>query len=115
MYIGVIIGVIIIHGEWLLVRKRLPVLLLQQSGRCGWDGDAYIIQTTCSGRDVCQMEGRAHHGDYVADGHAQMHLSERAVNGHVMRAVDQRAQVVVAHLGSDSGRLLYGRFHGDQS
>lgn len=68
----------------------------------------------CSGRDVRQVEGRAHHGDHVADGHAQVHLSERPVDGHVVRAVDQRAQVVVAHLGPDSGRLLDGRLDGDQ-
>lgn len=60
------------------------------------------------------MEGRAHHGDHVADSHAQVHLPERPVNGHVVRAVDQAAQVVVAHLVPDARRLLYGHLDGDQ-
>lgn len=61
------------------------------------------------------MERRAHHGDHVADGHAKVHLPERPVDGHVVRTVDQAAQVVVAHLGAHAGRLLDGHFHGDET
>lgn len=70
--------------------------------------------TRCSGRDVRQVESRAHHRDHVADGHAKVHLSERPMDGHVVRTVDQRAQVVVAHLRSDAGRFLDGHFDGDE-
>lgn len=61
------------------------------------------------------MERRAHHGDHVADGHAQVHLPERPVDGHVVRTVDQPAQLVMAHLGADARRLFDGRFDGDES
>lgn len=67
-----------------------------------------------SGSDVRQMERRAHHGDHVADGHAQVHRAERPVDGHVVRAVDQSAQVVVAHLVAHARRLLDGHFDGDE-
>lgn len=67
------------------------------------------------GGDVRQVKGRAHHRDDVADGHAQVHLPERPVDGHVVRAVDQPAQFVVAHLGADARRLLDGRLDGDET
>lgn len=54
------------------------------------------------GRDVRQVEGSAHHGDHVSDGHEQVHLPESPVDGHVMRAVDQWAQVVAAHFVADA-------------
>jgi len=66
------------------------------------------------GRDVRQVEGSAHHGDHVADGHEQVHLPESPVDGHVMRAVDQRAQVVAAHFVADARRLLDGCLDGDE-
>jgi len=67
------------------------------------------------GRDVRQVEGSAHHGDDVTDAHAQMHLTKSLVDGHVVRAVDQRAQVVVAHFVADARRLLDCRLDGDES
>lgn len=77
-------------------------------------GDETVFAVASLGRNVRQMEGRAHHGDYVADGHAQMHLPERPVNGHVVRAVRELPQVVMAHLGADAGRLLDGHLDGDE-
>lgn len=85
--------------------ERLPVVLLRRRRRRWWH----------LGRNVRQVEGSAHHGDHVTDAHEQMHLTESLVDGHIMRAVDQWAQVVVANFVADARRLLNGRLDGDES
>jgi len=83
------------------------------SGRSAAAAAAAAVEAL--GRDVRQVEGSAHHGDHVTDAHEQMHLPESLVDGHVVRAVDQRAQVVVAHFVADARRLLDCRLDGDES
>lgn len=94
-------------------------LYVERGGELSFFGAAAVccserMMFRSSGGDVHQMEGRAHHGDHVADGHAQVHLPERPVDGHVVRAVDQPAQLVAAHLVAHARRLLDGRLHGDE-
>jgi len=95
------------RGEWVFCGGKT-------SGRSA-AAAAAAAAVEALGRDVRQVEGSAHHGDHVADAHEQMHLPESLVDGHVVRAVDQRAQVVVAHLVADARRLLDCRLDGDES
>lgn len=92
------------RGDW-GEGGRLPVVLLRRRRRRWWH----------LGRYVRQVEGSAHHGDHVTDSHEQMHLTESLVDGHVMRAVDQWAQVVVAHFVADARRFLNGCLDGDET
>lgn len=94
------------RGEWVFCGGKT-------SGHSAAAASAAAVEAL--GRDVRQVEGSAHHGDHVTDAHEQMHLPESLVDGHVVRAVDQRAQVVVAHFVADARRLLDCRLDGDES
>jgi len=99
------------HGEWVFA-----CMCVCGGGKTSGRSAAAAAAAVAAalGRDVRQVESGAHHGDHVTDGHEQVHLSESPVDGHVMRAVDQRAQVVAAHFVADTRRLFDGRLDGDE-